>query len=86
MDFLTDDLKIPTLVFLNCRLTYNGIVPEIGFIGSGKYDPEYDMFDKHGVKCCRLKTPQFLVNGFVVCDQCFFANTTEFIITKVYYD
>lgn len=84
LDFLCDSLTVPSLVFINCEITHNGIIPEIGFIGAGKYQAEYDMYDKHRIKCVRLLMPSFLKNGVMLRDQCFYSNNTEFIITEVY--
>ncbi len=84
MDFLTDDILIPSLVFINCTITNYGIIPEIGFVGAGYYSEEIDMFDKNKVKICRLKMPRFLANQTVLADQCFYSNSTEFKLSKVY--
>jgi hypothetical protein len=84
MDFLTDNIKIPSLLFLNCEITKKGIIPEIGFFSSGKYAEYYDMYDKEGLKCCQIRMPDFLIGQSVLLDQCFFNNSTEFILTKVY--
>lgn len=84
LDYLCDNIAIPNLIFINSEITPNGIIPEIGFIGAGKYQKEYDMFDKHQQKCVRLLMPDFLKNALILRDQCFYSNRTEFLITKVY--
>ncbi len=84
MDFLTDDILIPSLVFINCTITNYGIIPEIGFVGAGYYQNEIDMVDKNNKKICRVGMPKFLANQTVLADQCFYSNTTEFKIIKVY--
>lgn len=84
LDFLCDNITIPSLIFINSRITSHGVIPEIGFIGSGKYQEEYDMYDKHQKKCVRLLMPDFLKEALILTDQCFFSNRTEFLITKIY--
>lgn len=84
LDFLCDNIAIPSLIFINSEITSNGIVPEVGFIGAGKYQTEYDMFDKHKQICVRIIMPDFLKNATVLRDQSFHGNRTEFLITKVY--
>lgn len=84
IDFLCDNISIPNLIFINSEITNHGVIPEIGFIGAGRYEKEYDMFDKKKQKIIRLLMPEFLSNSLILKDQCFYSNRTEFIITKVY--
>ena len=84
IDFLCDNIAIPNLIFINSEITNNGIIPEIGFVGSGKYKAEYDFVNKDNQLVVRLLMPDFLKNALILRDQCFYSNRTEFIITKVY--
>jgi len=84
IDFLCDNISIPSLIFINTRITTHGLIPEIGFVGAGRYQAEYDMFDKNHKKMVRLILPDFLRNSVILKDQCFYSNRTEFLITKVY--
>jgi hypothetical protein len=84
IDYLCDNISIPSLIFLNIQITSTGLIPEIGFIGCGRYSSEYDMYNKDKEKCVRLLMPDFLKKATILKDQCFYSNKTEFLITKIY--
>lgn len=84
LDFLSDDLTSPTVLFLNSRITDDGIIPDVGFLSNGVHPEEILLLDKHGYKVCTIKLPSFITRAPLRQDWTFYNNQNEFIITKVY--
>ena len=55
MDFLTDSISSPTVLFLNSKITEDGIIPDMGYLSSGNHSEEVVLFDKNGYKVCKIK-------------------------------
>jgi hypothetical protein len=84
MDFLADSISSPTVLFLNSKITDDGIIPDMGYLSSGNHSEEVVLFDKNGYKVCKIKLPSFIIRAPLRQDWTFYNNQNEFIITEVY--
>lgn len=84
IDLLVDDLTVTSILLINCRITYNGIIPEVGYFSMGRHPQEVDLISKTNKIICKIELPSFITRHPLSHDWAFHSNTTEFRITKVY--